>query len=268
MFSNIFLKTLWERRKSIFWWSFGLALTGIFVVSLFPTIEKASAELVDYLNVWPDELKAAFNLSDALSIATIEGFLNAELFSMMGPILILFFGVGFGAGAIAGEEDKGTIDLLLAHPIPRWRLAIEKYLAGQIGLFVITLFFYLSLAVTCILVGIDIDHLRLAEVCLGLFLLGLTFASLAFAIGAATGKRGLTLGLTSSIAIVMYLADTLAALVDKLEPYEAVSFFYYFNATEIFTQGIKLKGPLVFLISSAIFVTLAVIGFNRRDLAV
>ncbi|MDI6799945.1 MAG: ABC transporter permease subunit [Actinomycetota bacterium] len=268
MFHNIFLKTLWERKKSIIWWSIGLALTGAFIVALFPTVEKASLELSNYMEVWPDELKAAFNLSDALSISTIEGFLNAELFSMMGPILILFFSVGFGAGVIAGEEEKGTIDLLLSHPIGRTRVAVEKYLAGVVGLIVISASFYLGMSLPLLLLKIDINLLKLAQACLGLFLLGLSFSSLAFALGSATGKRGLTLGLTSSIAVMMYLADTLAALVDKLEPYEAASLFYYFNATDIFLDGLSLKSILIYLVCSLLFLALAIVGFNRRDLAV
>lgn len=268
MFHNIFMKTLWERKKSIIWWSIGLALTGAFIVALFPTVEKASAELANYIELWPDELKAAFNLSDTLSISTIEGFLNVELFSMMGPILILFFSVGFGASAIAGEEEKGTIDLLLSLPISRSRVAVEKYLAGALGLFIITATFYLGMAAPLILLGIDINLFKLAQVCLGLFLLGLSFSSLAFALGSATGKRGLSLGITSAIATMMYLADTLAALVDKLKPYEAASFFYYFNASDIFLDGLSLKSSLVFAALSIIFLALAIAGFNRRDLAV
>jgi len=37
-------------------------------------------------------------------------------------------------GAIAGEAQRGTLEIWLARPVPRWRLYSERYLAGQLAL--------------------------------------------------------------------------------------------------------------------------------------
>ncbi|WP_369412185.1 ABC transporter permease subunit [Nocardia sputi] len=40
------------------------------------------------------------------------------------PLLAMFFGVTFGARAIAGDEESGYLDLLLAYPVSRTGLAL------------------------------------------------------------------------------------------------------------------------------------------------
>ena len=43
--------------------------------------------------------------------------------------LLCIWAVGRSAGAVAGELDRGTLELLLAQPVPRWRLVLAHFLA-------------------------------------------------------------------------------------------------------------------------------------------
>ena len=43
--------------------------------------------------------------------------------------MLLIFTIGAGAGAVAGEEERGTLDLLLAHPVRRRDYVIQRFLA-------------------------------------------------------------------------------------------------------------------------------------------
>jgi ABC-type transport system involved in multi-copper enzyme maturation permease subunit len=45
----------------------------------------------------------------------------------LAPLLFLIFAIGQGSGAIAGEEERGTLDLLLANPRSRVRIVLEKF---------------------------------------------------------------------------------------------------------------------------------------------
>ena len=47
----------------------------------------------------------------------------------MVPLLLLVAAIGAGARATAGEEERGTLDLLLANPLSRRRLIAEKVAA-------------------------------------------------------------------------------------------------------------------------------------------
>ena len=65
-----------------------------------------------------------------LDLASPAGYLNSQIYALLAPLLLLIFSIGGGAGAVAGEEERGTLDLLLAHPVRRrdyvssasWRL--------------------------------------------------------------------------------------------------------------------------------------------------
>jgi ABC-2 type transport system permease protein len=56
---------------------------------------------------------------DMLSIGYVHPFLIA---------ILSVWAVGRAAGAIAGELDKGTMELLLAQPLSRWRLIVSHFL--------------------------------------------------------------------------------------------------------------------------------------------
>ena len=54
-------------------------------------------------------------------------YLNGELFSFMTPLFVMIFAIGLAAAQIAGEEENGTLSLLLAYPVSRDRLLAQKY---------------------------------------------------------------------------------------------------------------------------------------------
>ena len=54
------------------------------------------------------------------------GYLRAEFFSLLGPILLLVYTIGGGAKAIAGEEEGRSLDLLLSTPLSRGRVVADK----------------------------------------------------------------------------------------------------------------------------------------------
>ena len=101
--SNILLKTLRDKRRSMLFWGIGLVSMAIIIMSFLPIITAESETIEAYIEILPEEFMAAFG-GDIADISTPEGFLNAELFFFMTPILFLVFTVGLGAGAIAGDD--------------------------------------------------------------------------------------------------------------------------------------------------------------------
>ena len=63
---------------------------------------------------YPAELMAFFpSISE---FATPIGYLDTYLFSYM-PLIIGIFSIGVGAGLLVSDEEKGILDLVLAHPV-------------------------------------------------------------------------------------------------------------------------------------------------------
>lgn len=61
-------------------------------------------------------------------------------------------------GAVAGEAQRGTLEIWLARPVPRWRLYTERYVLGQLAIWIPTV---LSTATTNLLLEMVDDRLDL-----------------------------------------------------------------------------------------------------------
>src|SRR5829696_1900221 len=83
------------------------ALTG----ALFPAFEDSfgRAQL-------PDGVQ---NLIGGGDFSTITGWLNAEIASVYGPLVLCGAGITAAAATIAGEEEQHVLALVLAHPLAR-----------------------------------------------------------------------------------------------------------------------------------------------------
>ena len=102
--------TLHRSRGAIIGWGFGLAVLAIVIGSLFDMV--ASTDLMDaYAEALP-EFAQFFDLG---SMNTPIGWLEVEYFSFV-PVIIGLFATGVGAGLLARDEERGTLDLILAHP--------------------------------------------------------------------------------------------------------------------------------------------------------
>src|SRR5581483_1711222 len=69
-------------------------------------------------------------IGDPNSYKTVQGFIGQEIYALRIPMVTLVMGIVLFTGLLAGDEDKGTLQSLLAQPISRRSLFIQKYLAG------------------------------------------------------------------------------------------------------------------------------------------
>ncbi len=266
MLTSVFLKTLRDRRRGLLYWGIGLALQATLMVAFFPTIRDMPS-IAEYMEMLPAELMALFG-GDFGDYTTPEGFLNGELFGFMYPLMLLIFTIGFASGTIAGEEEQGTLDLLLSHPVRRWRLVAEKFAALVVSLLGIVSFFWLALLVAGTVIDMGLNPLRLAAVCFSGTLLAAMFGALALAVGCARGKKALAMGMAGAIGFVSYMLNGLAPLVDWLEPVQKFSPFYYYNSTDPFSNGLDFVHAALLFGLTLVFLVVALVTFQRRDLSV
>src|SRR5271157_246996 len=165
MLNNIFLKTLRDQRRSFLMWGGYLVAIGVLMALFYPTISSMTS-FNQYLNQLPEGLKEMFG-TGLVDYTSPVGYFSTELFSLMVPLLLLVFGIGFGANTIAGEEEKGTLGFLLTNPVPRWRVAADKFAVLVVSMIALGFLFWAGLAVTAFATSIDISILKLAEATLG-----------------------------------------------------------------------------------------------------
>lgn len=265
MLSSVFLKTLRDHRRSMMWWIIGTGLLAAFMIAFYPSIAGIEG-LEELIEQYPEDLMALLGASDLSNITTPAGYLNAELFGFMLPIILVVFAIGQGSGAIAGEEREGTMELLISWPINRGRLVMEKFGSIVVSVVALTLMIWLVLVVGKIVIDMDISALRLAEMSVSMALLGLTFGAMAFAIGCVSGRRGLSTGLASASVAATYVLNALSLIVDFMEPVKWLSPFHYYNAAAPLVNGLNLAHAGVLLAIVVVCWAAAYFGFQRRDL--
>ena len=265
MLRSVLLKTLRDQRKSLIWWSIGISALMLLTILLYPSIAD-SPEYDEMFEKMPEALARLF-AGEVSELTSPEGYLNSQLFVLLVPLLFLFFAIARGSGAIAGEEEKGTLDLLLSYPLRRSQVVKEKFAAMVIAILALALALWLSMSIGAAAVGMDISFGRMAEATLSAALLGLTFGALALALGGATGNRGLCIGIASALGVAAYFLNALAPVVDVLEPSRKLSPFYYYMGADPLTNGLNPLHAGVLVALAVASLAVALVTFERRDLA-
>ncbi len=265
MLSNVLLKTVRDQRRSFMWWSVGIVLVNFITVLFYPSLSAAT----EFNEILGDDnsLMRAF-VGDIADLTSPEGFLNSQLFFLLVPLLFIVFTAAQSTSAIAGEEEKGTLDILLSHPVPRWRVVAEKFAAMFATLFALALLAWLAIAAGALVVDMEISYARMLAVTVSAALLGLAFGSLGLALGSATGNRGLSIGVTGALAVTAYLLNALAPLVETLEPLQRVSPFYLYIGADPLSNGLDPVHAATLAALSAVLLATAALTFERRDIAV
>ena len=265
MLSNLILKTLRDQRRSLAWWGFGMAVLTIITVLFYPSFREATEfnQIVEDLG----PLAQAF-IGDIEDLTSPEGFLNSQLYFFLVPMLYLVFAIIQGSGTVAGEEERGTLDLLLSHPIARATAIMQKFAAMGVSLLVFSAVLWASVAIGVAAVDMDLSLGRVAEITISGMLLGLVFGTCALAIGCATGRRGLSAGLAGALGVIAYFINAFRLIVGALESAGKTSPFYLYIGADPLSNGLNVAHVGIMIGIILALLALAVVAFDRRDLAV
>ncbi|WP_063795904.1 ABC transporter permease subunit [Streptacidiphilus griseoplanus] len=257
---SVWSQALRDGRRTLIGWSVGTALVGAMYSSFYPQIGGSMGDLTRSL---PDGLKQAFNMEDLGSAA---GYLGSTPFGVVIPLLALFHGAATGARAIAGDEESGRLDLLLAHPVGRVRLVLQRYAALVTGSGTI------ALAVLLMMLAIrepaDLGTVSPAEFtaqCLGLALLSAFFGALAVCIGCFAGRRGLVFGTTAAVGVVSYALNSFGPQIG-LGWTRHLSAFHYYLGGEPLKHGFQWADDGTMAAACLVLVGLGAWAFRRRDI--
>jgi ABC-2 type transport system permease protein len=235
---------------------FGLA---IWVCAVYPSFRSSFADF---------ELPAGYEafLGEAESLVSPAGFLSAEFFSWI-PALWAGVAIAIGTAAIGGEESEGTLEILLAQPISRTRVLLEKSLALSAGLVVA-----IATAVPAFAIGLPLGDLGISlwklTVALGLVALAaLVFLMLSMWLSTLLATRRQAALIASGALIAAYFVNTLGAAVPSIDPWRPLSPFYWSDASVVLTGGFSWWRLAVLIAMPLVLWALTRWTFRRREIA-
>ena len=74
--------------------------------------------------------------------------------------------------------------------------------------------------------------------------------------------------MASALGMYAYLLNVIAPIIEWLEPFRKLSPFYYYIAADPLNNGLNLGHVAILTGLIAVFLAVALITFQRRDLAV
>jgi ABC-2 type transport system permease protein len=262
---NVLLKTLRDSTRAVIWWSIGLIGLVALMVSVYPSIHGNPA-LDKLVHDYPEALKGFVAFGGELDYTSGAGYLGSELFALILPLLFLVAAIGAGARALAGEEEAGTLDVLLANPVSRRRVAAEKLAALYLELLALGVVLLLALLVGCRAAGLGVSAAHLAAATLSVVVLAIGYGAIALLLGALTGRRARAIAGAAGLAVAAYVLNGLAPLVGGLRPLQKLSPFYHYAASDPLRHGLAL-GHIGVLVAIALVASiLGPLAFERREL--
>ena len=259
--SRIWIKTLSEHQALLIITGFVMFL--VMGVMIGPMFNMMPAELMDMTADFPEALLAAFGGGD---MSTPEGWYQLETFGLMAPIALMVVTIAVGARALAGEEERRTMGLLLANPIKRSKVVIEKAWAMMICAITVGFATFAGVVAGSLLGGLGMDIGNIAATCLLVTLLGLVFGALALALSAAMGRGKVAVFGSIGTATVFYLAASLLPLSKSVAGYAKWSPYYYYLSSDPLLTGMDWGHGAILAGLTLGLVVLSVVLFQRRDL--
>ena len=103
MLNNIFLKSIRDSKNVLIYWSIGIFLLAIYIMFIVSEIPLDQFQAI--INGLPDALGQFLGGSGGLDFSTMEGFLNAQIFTIMAPLIVIGIAISSASKANAYEEN-------------------------------------------------------------------------------------------------------------------------------------------------------------------
>lgn len=267
MSAILFRRTIVAQRGRLLVVWLGLALWGFLLPVVYATFGKDVEQIIQS-GLFADAMKVLGRFTGG-DVFSLRGSLALGLVHPIALALVAVFAVGFPVASVAGERQRGTLEVLLARPVARRALYLTLLAAT-------VLFVALSVAATlcgmvagAVLYGVaaDLQAADLLAAWANDVLLYGAIGALALAASVTFDRLGPALGLSLGFVIASYAVDILAKLWPDAAWIGTYSIFHYFAPTEVLAGRANPADVAVLVAVLVVAVGYALWVFPRRDLA-
>ena len=181
--------------------------------------------------------------------------------------LIVVWPILAGSRMLRGEEERGSLDVLLSVPRPRFRVALEKLAAMWTALLAMGLLIGLVTFGGGQKFGAEFGLGDALLFGLNLALISAVFGGLALLISQFTQERGPAAGSTAGLLLIFIVMDMVHRVAPNVEWISRLSPVYYYNLSKglIPSYGVNAGAMLLLAVLAIGLGGMAVWLFNRRD---
>ena len=263
---EMFRRTVTGQRIGLGAVSLGLFSISLIIVHTFKAL--GGVEVIDqFFKILPEGIKALLRAQGGLA-TDAEGYIAADYRHPLYLVAIGSFVVGSSVGAVAREIERGTVLMLLAAPIERWRFLAAKVSALGFGVVVIALASWAGTWVGLLMTGVEgVSAIVFLQIQITTIALAFAMAGIALLVSSATSDGGQAMGITTAVLVTMYFVDFLSVLWSPAKPFGPLSLFHYYDPLAISANNALSAYDLSMLLGVGIIGTAAAfVIFQRRDI--
>jgi ABC-2 type transport system permease protein len=260
----LFLHTWRSQRIKLAIVCLALAIWGSLLPIVYGTFGQTFKSIIDS-GLIPKELTQfgggdIFSLSGSLALGAIHP---------ISLILNSIFAAGFATSAVAGERQRGTLEVLLARPLSRRTVYVTLLVAVLVFVAVAMLASIVGAMVGSIIGGVagELVFARLPLLWLNGVLLFGAIAAVGLAASVSFDRLTPAIGVTVGFTVVSYFLEVLGTFWPDAKGLQSYSVFHYFDAKGVLEGNIEVGGFIVLAAVAAAAIAWAVAIFPRRDLA-
>ena len=253
---------LFSRWGAVLGWGIGLGLYGVMYVAIYPEIGEQMTALADI----------SIYRAMGIDMNSFEGYMASSLVGVI-PIMLAIYVIMTSSATLAGEDDKGTLELIVTMPLKRWQIVTMKAAA-----LVLVTFLILVIAGLCSAIAlnwmknsfaVDVTAIQFFLAILSAWPITLAFLMIGLFFSAYLPNQLSASMATTVVFLVSYFGEILAGMVKALEVIKPFSLFTYFDSSAaLFSKGVQAGDVGVLLGVAAFFFVLALLSFQRRDITV
>lgn len=255
-----FVFSLRRQGRTLAVWAVATVFYAALITLAWPSVHGAAKSIQDAL---PKEFALAFGTGD---LSTPAGYLGAELFGLILPLLLIAAAVTGTVALTAGYEDAGYFETLLVLPVSRARILLPRGLTVLAGLAGTGVVLYAGLSAATAAVNMHLAQGRLAAAVVTVVGLAALHAGIVYLAAGLGVGRGHALGLAGGIAVLGYATNNLLPLVHALRGVARYSPWHWTVGQNPLRTGLPAGGLLLTATLIAALVIAGTAAFTRRDI--
>lgn len=259
---NLVLYEIGSRWKAIVGWSVGLIGFGALYISVFPEVEQQMAGLADL----------AIYQAMGIDLDSFAAYVGSVVLLFI-PLLLGIYAISNATHTLAGEEEDGTLELLMARPLRRAEIVLAK--AIGLGVALLATLSVAGAGNAAVLAAIkrgyetSITPGQLFTALLSGWPIVMAIAMIGLFLGAFVPKRRIASMTATFVFIAGYFIENISAMVPSLKFLKPASLFtYYDSSATALTEGAAAGDVLVLGAVAMVALLLALLSFAHRNVTV
>lgn len=264
-----FLLTLFE--------GFWVKITDRFSNEVIPAILRSipKGDLVQILFTGSGKIFQAILGGEAVDLSKTGDLLSVGYVHPLPQTILMIWALGRGASALAGEIERGTMELLISQPIPRWKIISTNLMVDMVTIPALALCMFLGTYLGVMLV--PLNNVNLTPYWRGIVLavaFAFSMSGITYAISSMGRSRWRVLAWTFGIILAMSILNLLGQLWDTLGPWRPLAIHYYFQPQYAILKdqwtlpvaGVQVNALSVMFGVAGLGYAFALWRFSQRDL--